>query len=72
MRKTKDCAEKVMRDIRRATRRRDSAEEKIRIVPLRKNYLSTSSLSTNSIQGDYDFSLVAAFSEVAQCFGGFT
>ncbi len=29
---TKDRAEKVVRDIRRATRRRFSAEEKIRIV----------------------------------------
>ena len=32
MTKKKDCAEKAIRDIRRATRRQYSAEEKIRIV----------------------------------------
>ena len=32
MRKQKDRAEKAIRDIRRATRRQYSAEEKIRIV----------------------------------------
>ena len=32
MTKKKDCAEKAIRDIRRATRRQYSADEKIRIV----------------------------------------